>query len=184
MKFNNHSAIAGSHAFLSPSYHHWLNYDEEKLERRYLTQQAAQRGTALHELAQQAIELGVKLPRNGETLSLYVNDCISYKMTPEQPLVYSLNCFGTADAVSFRRNKLRIHDLKTGVSKASEYQLYIYAALFCLEYGFRPFDISYDLRIYQSEEVRMYAPEPEEIAHIIDKIITFDRQIEEIKSYE
>jgi hypothetical protein len=50
-------------------------------------------------------------------------------MTPEQILFYSENCFGTADAISFRYNKLRISDLKTGVIKGSVHQLEVYAAL-------------------------------------------------------
>ncbi len=62
-------------------------------------------------------------------------------MVTEQTLYFSENCFGTADTISFRRNKLRIHDLKTGITATSEKQLEVYAALFCLEYGASPFDI-------------------------------------------
>lgn len=50
---------------------------------------------------------------------MYVNDAIGYKMTPEQTLFYSENCFGTADSISYRSGLLRIHDLKTGVIPAS-----------------------------------------------------------------
>lgn len=74
-------------------------------------------------------------------------------MTPEQVLYYSENCFGTADAISFRNNFLRIHDLKTGVVPAHMEQLEIYAALFCLEYRVKPMDISMELRIYQNDDV-------------------------------
>jgi hypothetical protein len=77
---------------------------------------AARRGTELHDLAHQLIRLGVKLPKTPTTLNLYVNDALGYRMTPEQVLYFSENCFGTADAISFRRNKLRIHDLKTGIT--------------------------------------------------------------------
>lgn len=181
MKFNDHSILAGSHSLLSPSYHHWLNYDDEKLDSYFLTKMAAKRGTELHDFAQRAIELGIKLPKNGTTLNTYVNDAIGYRMKPEQMLFYSRNCFGTADTIALVKNKLRIHDLKTGKSPTSENQLFIYAALFCLEYGFKPFDISYDLRIYQSNEVRMYDVDPGMIAHIMDKIITFDRRIESLR---
>lgn len=190
MKFNDHSALKGTHSFLSPSSYHWLNYSEEKLLDRYVTKMAAAKGTELHEFAQRAIELGIFLPANGSTLSMFVNDAIRFKMKAEQPLFYSINCFGTADAIVFRkpgnRRKpiLRIHDLKTGTSKTSELQLYIYAAIFCLEYDIRPFDIDYDLRIYQNDEARIYEPTGEEIAHIMDKIITFDRLIEEIRQEE
>lgn len=187
MKFNDHSAIAGSHSFLSPSYYHWLNYDEERLVERFSTQLAAQRGTELHEFAQHAIKLGIKLPNNASTLNSYVNDAIGFRMTPEQPLMYSINCFGTADAISFKKSRnrkkplLRIHDLKTGTTKTSEYQLFIYAAIFCLEYGFKPFEIDMECRIYQNDEVRIYNPTGDEISHIMSKIIMFDRKIEALK---
>ena len=76
-------------------------------------------------------------------------------MTPEQVLFYSVNAFGTADAIAFdeRSKLLRIHDLKTGVTPASMAQLHVYAALFCLEYDKPPFEIKYDLRIYQNDEI-------------------------------
>lgn len=182
MIFNKHYALADKHAFLSPSNYHWLNYDEEKLQDRFLTAMAAQRGTELHAFAQQAIYLGVKLPDNGQTLSSFVNDAIGYRMESEQTLFYSENCFGTADAICFRNNFLRIHDLKTGVTKTSPLQLEVYAALFCLEYGFKPFDIEMELRIYQNDEVRIYIPEPGDIAHHMSTIISFDKKINELRS--
>jgi hypothetical protein len=76
---------------------------------------------------------------------------------------------------------LRIHDLKSGVTRTSEKQLFVYAALFCLEYGFKPFEIGVEVRIYQSDEVRVYVPDPAEILYIMDKIITFDKRIEALK---
>lgn len=182
MKFNSHIAVAGMHAFLSPSGYHWLNYDEDKLIKTFTTKKAAQRGTELHEFAAEAIRLGVNLSDNGQTLNQYVNDAIGFRMTPEQPLFYSVNCFGTADAISFYKNKLRIHDLKTGVTPASELQLYIYAALFCLEYGYRPAEIEYELRIYQEGEVRIYEPSADDIAHIMDRIMSSDRIITELQA--
>lgn len=182
MIFNTHSDISGKHAFLSPSNYHWINYTDEKLEERYTTAVAAQYGSALHEFAQQAIDLGIKLPSSKKTLNLYVNDAIGYRMIPEQVLYYSPNCFGTADTIAFRRNKLRIHDLKTGVSPTSEHQLEVYAALFCLEYKYRPFDISIEMRIYQSDEVRIYDGDPDVITHIMDKIVTFDKRINELQA--
>lgn len=148
---------------------------------------AAQRGTELHALAHELIRLGVKLGNSKRTLNLYVNDAISYRMTPEQLLFYSENCFGTADTVSFseRRMILRISDLKTGVTKSSEKQTLIYAALFCLEYGFEmgitPFDITTELRIYQENEVRQYLADPEDLVYIMEKIKTFDRRIRELR---
>ncbi len=88
-------------------------------------------------------------------------------MVTEQTLYFSENCFGTADTISFRRNKLRIHDLKTGITATSEKQLEVYAALFCLEYGASPFDIEIELRIYQRDEIRIFDSVPELISSII-----------------
>ena len=156
MNFNNHSYLEGQHAFLSASKYHWINYDEEKLETTFNKYLATQRGTRLHAFACESILLGVKLPRTRKTLNLYVNDAIGFKMIPEQLLYYSENCFGTTDTISFKKNVLRIHDLKTGVTPGSMYQLEIYAALFCLEYSIQPANIEIELRIYQSDEVVVY----------------------------
>lgn len=184
MIFDKHSELDGLHAFLSPSNYHWINYTDERLIERYTTQQAAIRGSRLHEFACEAIKLGVKLPATSSTLNAYVNDAIKYRMTPEQVLYFSPNCFGTADTISFQRNKLRIHDLKTGVSKTSEKQLEVYAALFSLEYGVNPFDISIELRIYQADEVRVYDGVPDNIIHIMDRIKSFDKLITELRSQQ
>lgn len=181
MLFNQHSGLAGKHAFLSPSSYHWLNYDDQKLEARFHTVMSARRGSDIHDLAHEAIRLGVKLSKVNQALSTYVNDAIGYKMTCEPVLFYSENCFGTPDTISFRRNKLRIHDLKTGITATSEKQLEIYAALFCLEYDINPFDIEMELRIYQRDEIRVFMPEPELIAEIMRKIVDFDQQLLTIK---
>lgn len=181
MKFNEHFELEGRHAFLSASKYHWINYDEDKISDAFLKHQAIQKGTELHELASNLIKMGVKLPRSTKTLNQYVNDAIGFKMKPEQVLYYSENCFGTADAISFRSNALQIHDLKTGISPTSVKQLMVYSALFCLEYGIKPIDITIELRIYQSDEIIVYTPEPEEITNIIDKIILFDKRIEILK---
>lgn len=177
MNFNVHSHLRGLHAFLSASKPHWVNYDEDKLDNVYVSHLAAKRGTELHEFAYNAIRLGVRLPKNGTSLCQYVNDGIAYGMTPEQILFYSENCFGTADCISFKRNKLRVHDLKTGVKEVSFAQLEIYVALFCLEYKYNPLHIEIECRIYQNDEVRVHVPEPDTIFHIIDRIITFDKRI-------
>lgn len=177
MIFSKHSAFEGQHAFLSPSNYHWVNYDDEKLDRMFVTAMAAKRGTELHELAQNLIRLGVKLPETPKTMNLYVNDSIGFRLTPEQVLFYSENCFGTADAVGFRNNTLRINELKTGVTPASTIQLEIYAALFCLEYKFRPFEIGIELRLYQNDEMEFFNADPDSIFHIMDKIISFEKRI-------
>jgi len=181
MNFNKHSNLLGTHAFLSASNYHWINYDPEKLDRTFLASMAAKRGTELHVFAHEAIRLGVRLPTSKKTLNLYVNDAIGYRMTPEQTLFYSVNAYGTADCIGFRHGKLRIHDLKTGVIEASVHQLEVYAAFFCLEYRMKPTEISIELRIYQSNEVRIYDGDPDVITHIMDKIITFDKRIMEIR---
>ena len=182
MIFNSHSELSGRHAFLSPSSYHWLNYDDQKLQARYIAAMAARRGSDLHNLAHNAIRLGVKLSRSNQSLSTYVNDAIGFKMMCEQILYYSDNCFGTADTICFRRNKLRIHDLKTGIIQTSEHQLEVYAALFCLEYGIDPFEIEIELRIYQRDEIRVFEPFAELIVSIMNKIIDFDQQIEAMKA--
>jgi len=181
MNFNKHFNLEGKHAFLSASKYHWLNYDEEKLISAYQSNLAIQRGTELHDFARKAIELGIKLPKSKKTLNMYVNDAIGFKMTPEQPLYYSNNCFGTADSISFRNNFLRIHDLKSGITPAHMEQLMIYAALFCLEYSVDPNQIEMELRIYQSDEISVLNPEPEDILTIMDKIIFFDKRLSQIQ---
>lgn len=184
MNFNKHFELEGRHAFLSASKYHWINYDEEKLAAAYTKFLATQRGTRLHDLACQCIREGVKLEKSKKTLNRYVNDAIGFKMETEQPLKYSENCFGRADAISFRKNFLRIHDLKTGESPTSMHQLEVYAALFCLEYQVEPSSIEIELRLYQSDEVVVHNPPPEDILYIMDKIILFDKQIDKMKTGE
>lgn len=181
MNFNEHWNLVGKHAFLSPSQYHWVNYNLEKLEERFFNSKAAERGTELHEYAAMAIRLNRKQPKNQDTVNMFVNDAIGYSMTPEQPLYYSDNCFGTADAISFNKNVLRIHDLKTGVSPTSMTQLEIYAALFCLEYGHSPESMDIRLRIYQSNGKEELVPESSEISSLMDQIIEFDAMIEKFK---
>ena len=184
MVFNKHYNLRDKHAFLGASKYHWINYSDEKLIQTYNKLQAKSLGTRLHAYAAECIELGQKLPKSKKTLNLYVNDAIGYKMSPEQVLYYSDNCFGTADAVSFRNNLLRIHDLKTGENPAHMEQLEIYAALFCLEYGLRPEDIGIELRLYQNNEVTVFKPEADVIVPIMDKIVVFDEMIEKLKTSE
>lgn len=181
MNWNEHFRLEGKHAFLGASKYHWINYDTDKVAEAYDKYKAVQRGTELHEFAAQCIRLGQKLPKANKTLNMYVNDAIGYKMTPEQILYYSDNCFGTADAISFRDGYLRIHDLKTGAVAAHMEQLMIYCALFCLEYKFKPIDISAELRIYQNNSIIAYEPSVDDILPIMDKIQTFDKILEKLK---
>lgn len=184
MRFNNHYDLEGTHAFLGASKYHWINYSEDKLEESYSNFLAAQKGTELHAYAAESIRLGQKLQSSKKTLNMYVNDAIGFKMTPEQVLYYSDNCYGTADSISFRKNFLRIHDYKSGKVPAHIEQLYIYAALFCLEYKVRPEDINIELRLYQNDQIVADCPEPEVINSIMEKIVIFDKKIEKIKSGE
>lgn len=184
MNFNKHSLFEGQHAFLGASKYHWINYDESKLVESYSNYMAAQRGTELHEFAAQCIRLGQKLPKSQKTLNMYVNDAIGFRMTPEQVLFYSDNCFGTADSIAFNKDFLRIHDYKSGVTPAKMEQLMIYAALFCLEYRKRPGDIGMELRLYQSDDIIVANPTAEDIAPIMDKIVSFDKLITKLKSEE
>lgn len=184
MNFNKHFAIEGQHAFLGASKYHWINYSESKVAESYSKFLATKKGTELHEFAAQCIRLGQKLPKSQKTLNMYVNDAIGFKMTPEQILYYSDNCFGTADAISFRGDTLRIHDLKTGVIPAHMEQLMIYAALFCLEYKVKPGDIKIELRLYQNNEILYHDPTAEDIVPIMDKIISFDKIINKMREQE
>lgn len=181
MNFNKHSSFEGLHAFLGASKYHWINYDDEKLIKSYTNFTAAQKGTELHAFAAKCIELKQKLPKSAKTLNMYVNDAIGFNMTPEQVLLYSENCFGTADAISFRKDLLRIHDLKTGVTPVHMEQLQIYAAIFCLEYDVKPSDIGMELRIYQNDQILYSNPEGDEIFPIMDKIVTFDKILRKMK---
>lgn len=184
MNTSKHSNLVGSHAFLSASQYHWLYYDREKLVSTYKNALAKQRGTKLHSIAADLITESIKLPRNKQTLNMHVNDAIGFKMMPEQVLYYSDNCYGTTDAISFRNGFLRIHDLKTGCTPAHMEQLYIYAALYCLENFIKPEDIQMELRIYQNGEIFGVTPEAKDVHKVMDIIELDSKIIDEIKAEE
>lgn len=175
MIFNKHTNLEGCHAPFGASKSSWLRYDDKKVVEVYRNIQAAEMGTRLHEWAKSTIDLGIKQPRSKKTIYSYVNDAIGFKMDTEVVLFYSERFFGTADAISFRNNVLRIHDLKTGTRPVHIEQLEIYAALFCLEYRIKPTDIKIELRVYQNDEILVHEPESEEILAIMDKIIHTDK---------
>jgi len=104
-------------------------------------------------------------------------------MTPEVILVYSDNAFGTADAVRYddEEKLLRIFDLKNGMIDGSFHQLEVYAALYCLEYRMRPFNMDIELRIYQHDDVSIFMADPDVIFHHMDKLITFNKLYESLK---
>lgn len=183
MYFNKHPDLLNKHAFLSPSAHHWLRYDDAKLKTVYESQLAKVRGTQLHELGCKCISLKVRLPDDGQTLSMYVNDAIDLGLTPEQPLYYSYNCYGTADTIGIFDGVLHIHDLKSGKIKASFNQLLIYSALFFLEYGalYNPDTLPVELRLYQNDNIDVLQPTSEDIYVIMSKIVHFDNIIQQAK---
>ena len=92
-------------------------------------------------------------------------------MEPELELYYSKCCYGTTDAISFKNKLLRVHDLKTGTVPAKLTQLEIYAALFCLDYNVDPYDIEFELRIYQNDDVLIGNPAPEIIRDRVKTIV-------------
>lgn len=191
MKWNRHSRLEGQHAFLGASKHSWLNYDEEHLTESYYNFLAVQRGTKLHAIAAELINNRIKLPPTTATLNRYVNDAIGFRMKTEQPLYFSDNCFGTADAIAYDEENrfLRIHDLKTGSEKVTDKhgnipQLEIYAALFFLEYDLDVNGTEIELRIYQNDDVIITNPDIDRIAPVIDKIISYNKIIEQLKREE
>ena len=132
-------------------------------------------GIEQHRYAAICIEERIVQDDETTTVGMYINQCIQYKMSPETVLFYSPNAFGTVDAIAYRYRILRISDLKTGVSRSSEHQLEVYAALFCLEYKVNPFSMrDIELRIYQDGTVRLYKGDPYFIKAIMDKIMKFD----------
>ena len=183
MNFVKHSNLEGLHAPFSASQSAWLRYDTEKALTVYDNMRAKERGTKLHDWAKRTIDLGIKQPRSNKTLYAYVNDAMGFKMSTEVVLYYSPYFFGTADAISFRNNKLRIHDLKTGKSGHME-QLEVYAALFCLEYKIKPGDIQMELRLYKDNEVIVHEPTAEDILPIMDKIMSLNKALENFDDRE
>ena len=178
MNFVKHSNLEGLHAPFSASQNSWLRYDDEKAMKVYKNKKAAEMGTKLHAWAKETIDLGIKQPKSKKTLYAYVNDAIGFKMSTEVVLYYSDRFFGTADAICFRNNVLRIHDLKTGITPVHIEQLEIYAALFCLEYKVKPGEIDIELRIYQNDEVLIHNPTAEDILPIMDKIVHLNKLLE------
>lgn len=181
MIFNRHRNLEGLHAPFGASKSSWLRYDDDKVIEVYQNMKATEMGTRLHQWAKDTIDLGIKQPRSKQTLYSYVNDAIGFNMSTEVVLFYSERFFGTADAISFKNKKLRIHDLKTGKTPVHIEQLEIYAALFCLEYKIKPSDIQMELRIYQNDEILVHNPTAEDISVIMDKIIHLNKILENIE---
>ena len=181
MRFNRHDNLEGLHAPFGASKSSWLRYDDKKAIETYQNMRASEMGTILHQWASDTIKLGIKQPRSKKTIYAYINDAIGFKMETEVVLFYSERFFGTADAISFRNNMLRIHDLKTGTKPVKMEQLEIYAALFCLEYKIKPGEIDMELRIYQNDDVFVHNPTAEDILPIMDKIVHLNKILENIE---
>lgn len=175
----NHWELSNKHAFMSPSQNAWLRYSDEKVNEVFFNNKKKELGTRLHAYASEAIILKQKQARSKRAVAQFINDAIGYGMYSEITLAYSERCFGTTDAILFKDNLLRIHDLKTGDGKVKFDQLCVYAALFCLEYDHNPMEIAMELRIYQATEVLMYVPEPEEIIDIMSTIKRQDLILQE-----
>ena len=181
MIFKKHSILEGLHAPFSASQASWLNYSDDKAMEVYINRKATEMGTRLHAWAKQTIDLGIRQPRSQKTLYAYVNDAIGFKMSTEVVLYYSDRFFGTADAISYRKGFLRIHDLKTGKGPVKIRQLLVYAALFCLEYSIKPGELTgCELRIYQNDDVEIYEPTAEDILPVMDRIKQLDKLLMKI----
>lgn len=205
MKWNRHPELQGQHTFLSPSKYAFLRKTDDELVASYYNSFVSTVGTVTHEFAAECLRQRHSLEEGDErhlafelirkkipeeafdvgfifpTLMAYVNDSIGYGMDPEIGLMYSNLCGGTADAISFRRKKLRIHDLKTGTSPAKIDQLMGYAALFFLEYGYKPESARTELRIYQSGDIFVCEPNPDELREVMETIVHADAVLQHLK---
>jgi len=206
MEWHDHSKLKGTHALLSASQHAWLRYTEEQLYDRYVSSYAQALGTSLHELACDLITEKIKLSKNDKHLVLhhlakshiprnafdmdyiypnlvaYVNDAIGYRMDAEQILYYSENAYGTADAICFRNNLLRVHDFKSGKGPVKMEQLFIYVALFCLEYKIKPGEIQIETCLYHGNGIITENPTAEDILPIMDAIVVNDKFLSKLRA--
>ena len=182
MSWNKYPLIEGKHAFLSASQGSWINYTEEQLIASRESYMARIEGTELHLLANMLIQKRIKVANYKKAFNMFVNDAIGFSMQSEQTLYFSENAFGTADAISFRDNELKIFDLKTGRIPVKTFrQLDIYAAYFCLEYGQNPHDILIEQRIYQGRGYLHQEADPDAIRNIMNKTIEFDKILTQLQ---
>lgn len=207
MIFNEHLELEGKHAILGASQYHWLNYKPSQLRKKIRRKYAPTIGTVLHKMsAEEFLSQGRRIRRRDkndvieylvendiprfaidinqyfDNLYHYINDSVYYGMDPEVPVSYSKYCFGTADAMSFENSLLRVHDLKTGTGPVSMKQLYIYTAIFCLEYEIDPYEIDMELRIYQKDNFLSDIPDYKDIRAIMRKITLFNKKIEHMEA--
>lgn len=105
------------------------------------------------------------------TVKTFINDVVTNDMLSEQKVGYSYFFNGTIDAVKFDKKLLQIYDLKTGSTPAKFEQLYIYCAEYCLQHSINPFEISFEIRIYQNDEIFGENPASADILSLMDNIV-------------
>lgn len=181
VRFEPRPDLEGRHALLSPSQYHWIRYDEDKFDRIYHTRLAAARGTAEHEFAAMAIKLGRRQPANKDSLNMFINDSIRWRLEPEVALYADEMFFGHADAAGYKKGVFRVSDYKSGETKTSMDQLKCYVALFCIQFDMSPFEFNAEMRIYQFNEIREELAEPHDIMIIIDRWKTFSKRAADIR---
>ena len=208
MKWNDHKDFEGKHAFLGASQWRWLTWNDTTLTERFYNQYSQLIGTVVHELAKDCISSGMKLHKSDKhliemymyknfipkfaydsdyiltNLIPFVNDAIGYHMRSEVVLFYSVNAFGTTDAISYNEKEqiLRIHDYKNGTTPSHIEQLMIYAAYFCLEYSIAPTSLQHIyLRIYQNCEFVEVEPDPMQIEKIMKLAKERDLHLQDLK---
>jgi hypothetical protein len=186
VRFNKHSDLEGTHARFGASKPAWVNWSDDKLDHVLEFDDAAAKGTRLHELARRAINDGIRMSEDPEhmtepyqaTVARYVNECIDLGMRAEVVIRYSDNFYGTADAIAYEPGLLQISDLKTGVNKVSPVQLYLYAAWFFLEYGIPPLSVKIILRIYQNGDVITVEADPEYVLFLMSRTVYIEERIQ------
>lgn len=197
IKWNIHKEYEGKHALMGASNPHWLNYDSKAFENKYYSRYSQEIGTALHQLAHDCIVGRIKLSKHDthlvemalfkafipkdaydpniilKTLMPFVNDAIGFHMSSEILLFVNEFCFGTTDAIVYNEYEkiLRIHDYKSGSIPGKIEQIYIYMAMFCIEYNIDPRKLNLiEARIYQNCECLIDNPPAEVILNIINII--------------
>lgn len=208
MIWKDYSKLKGTHAFCGASKKSWRTWDVDKLIISKQNSYATAIGTLLHEYAADniahhfrvnktdkrgvlrylSIEKGIPtnvidIDRLFPNLMNYINDCIGFRMDPEVVLYYSNDFYGTADAISWSKDELKISDLKTGITPVEFEQLENYAAFFCLDYKVKPSQIKkLEFRLYQNGEIIYAEPNPVEVLNpIIDKIVFFNKALMEFE---
>lgn len=118
------------------------------------------------------------------TVKQFINDCIACHMESEEEVGYSERFWGTTDAIKFHNGLLQVFDLKTGSTPAKPEQLYIYAALYCLQHNVNPFEIMIEVRIYQNDDIFFDHPDQKFILDVMDNIIHKNKVLNKFEGVE